>query len=337
MEWMKITRIFLIGLAIVCLAVVGFRLYSDKPYNIWLTASGLLFLFSFILKPISYFMGDWHSNLWHWVATKPISSIVYTGLWLLALFGAGLSYLTLQENNLLGFEGDFGNIVFALFGLTTLALQGAVYLDLHKIEDKLPEAKNEYPDFIERTHERVIRFFLMVSLLFGVGKIADVVSPFLKFDRVPLVKLDIGLKSAREAVDHAIHQDPAHSSQVLFVFGSTAVFLLLFVWNACACYHSYKYKARAPSQSADDLAATSIIFAKIFLFAFLSAMCFSYWLLVLVGKESTSFSMAFSLLFSACVIIAVPLRWERVRQPVHQWLVGRLHKISDIVKRPPTG
>jgi hypothetical protein len=332
MERTKFARVLLLGLAAICLALAVVRFFSDKAYVTWLIASGLLSLLSWILGPACYFVGFLCSSLWHWIATKSISSIIYTGLWGLALFGAALSYLTLQENKLLGFQGGFGHFVFAIFGLTTLALQGAVYLDLHKIEDKLSDAKKEYPDYIERTHERFIRFLLMVSLLFGVGKIADVVSPFLKYDKVPLLNVEVGLKATREAIGHLLHPD--HSSQVLFVFGSIAVFFLLFIWNAFACYHSFK--ARGPSRDADELAATGIIFAKIGLFAFLSAVCFLYWLLILIGTDPTTFSLAFSIVFSVCVIVAVPLRWDWVRQPVHQWLVRLLRKIGTIVT-PPTG
>src|SRR6266850_5964175 len=152
-----------------------------------------------------------------------ISGSVYAALWSLGLSGTCVSFIQLyssQEN-----PSVTEKFVVGLLGITMVLLQTIIYWDLHKIEGNGPM---QYPNWINLRFERILRGSIIFSLLFGVGEVAHIFLPLVRYIQVPAVRDRI-----QDFLRSPEARDLSHS---LFVKGSIAAFALLVVWNSFAVF-----------------------------------------------------------------------------------------------------
>src|SRR6266436_5805275 len=194
---------------------------------------------------------------------------VYKGLWLLGLAGAVLAYVDLSaEPKLLGltnvFGHDLGFMAVVVLAFVTILQQWSVYNELEQVEKDPSKVKEEYPDWTNTRLERILRLFIMLALLLGVGKIADVIDPLMQKIADLLMQHDI--------VD--LHNFLIPHDQSLFVLGSLFVFVLLVIWNLFALDRRRKIARQEPEKFSSD---HNIICARILLFIVISSMAAFYW------------------------------------------------------------
>jgi hypothetical protein len=203
-----------------------------------------------------------------------------------------------------------------LLAIATLLQQYAVYNDLHEMEGNQKVAGAEYRNWLERSPERFIRFWIMVALLFGVGKIADQIYPLLQYD--------IGFVGARTTLSAILRPIDSNTNLAhnLFVIGSVAVFFLLAGWNLCALI--IRLRSRPTNhQTLKDFVGEWLITSRIAIFTFLSIICFFYWLFVFDSSPYLSnWALAWVLIYLLLVLFILALRYEWSFALVERLLVG---------------
>ncbi len=229
---------------------------------------------------------------------------VYAILWFCALVGATSSYIELQTTKLAGI-GLVSSIIFATL---TLYQQYTVYRDLHVIEEDSPRAKKEYGPWINMWPEICIRYGIIISLLFGVGKIASVVYPL--FTVIDKVSNSIGFYEGQcsQSVLGVFFR-----SESLLVVGSVFAFLFLLVWNFSAL--EMRPQCR-PQQKSVDQREYDFKSLKIWVFTFSIIFCLAYWLTVSRGSDIwiSHISEILLGLYALTIIGVAVLRSDRILQ-----------------------
>jgi hypothetical protein len=240
------------------------------------------------------------------------------------LIGSAISYWKLQTEQLLG----LGNYFAATFGIATLLLQLTIYRDLHKIEDSPDSARKDYLNWINVPGERWLRLGIMISLLFGVGKIADVVFPFLEYDIAPSELKDWFKEILRP-------RNKANLSQSIVVLGSLAVFTLLFIWNLLA----WLRRRGINPDSIEDEARRVLVSWRIKIFIGLATFCVAYWYAVYVGSHFVpDLSEVLILMYALGVLSILLLRNQWCQPWLQARLVARYRRIRQLKDStaPPT-
>jgi len=132
-----------------------------------------------------------HPVDWSWEQInqpRPLEKI-YKLLWVLGLMGAALAYLDLQGDDKLGLtRGGFGYSLVIVLALATSFQQFSVYNEFYRIEGQyLSEVQEQYPNWIDRPRERILRLFILLSLLLGVGKLLEAIEPLMQRVIKPLM------------------------------------------------------------------------------------------------------------------------------------------------------
>lgn len=209
-----------------------------------------------------------------------LASSIYTALWVLGLFSAIASYINLQANR--AFGHNVADWVVAGFAIATLLQQYTVYKDFNRMEIDTADMEEDYRGWFDVRLERVLRVLILFFLLFGVGKVADVVYPLTQYHpsiyglqwlATPLNWFGGILRPAdyRENLSHN-----------LFVFGSVLVFILLATWNLLAFILKVATTKKNLKTPEARVHAHMISF-RIILFTILSSICAGYWIFVYFG------------------------------------------------------
>ena len=190
--------------------------------------------------------------------------LIYVLLWLLALGNLLIAFFDLYNK-----KEEFirqNSWLLSFFTIATIVQQFLLYLDLHAIDAHPEKAASNYPDWVGSGTEWLLRFLIIFSLLFGVGKIGSSLRPY--FDSVnvnPIFNLLFGSTSDK-------------SSYELFLVWCPVVFSLLVIWNICALSHCLPKKTLGLSSN-----------LRIILFTILSFLALIYSLLLIqeTMEEST--------------------------------------------------
>ena len=243
----------------------------------------------------------------------PLLSTLYALLWFFGLCSAIASYIELQQHKLLG--ARLGDAIAVIFAAATIAQQLAVYGDVHFIEDHPDIAAYDYPEWLNMPLERFLRWGILISLLFGVGKIADGLYPLA--ERIHCYVI-------RTAVTEFLRPHDAASkfSRNLFVKGSFAVFLLLTIWNLFAL--GFRVKHMPKSSTTKERAHDVVVTLRITMFIFLSLVCSLYWAFVFMDSPRVSDAAEILVLFYLLAVGTVlALRWGPSRERIESKFVAR--------------
>jgi hypothetical protein len=284
---------------------------------------------------------------------RAVSSAVYLVLWYLGMAAAALTYYDLVKKDIIGLD----EVAATAFGIASFALQFVVYQDIHVLDHPQPEIVDEYRLWIGAPAEEILRFFIMVFLLFGIGKFSDVfatllpksvslardfLSSFPNFDdalswigrQLPTVNLTDDLFKWFKPKDQV-----TNVSDGLFVIGGIFLFFALFAWNffALVVRNKPRYQRALRADPHGYHAVQIVINLKLAVFIFLSAVSCLYWILVWGQSDKRAgLAVLLVILYVMAVVALIITRSRRGRHFITELFKSHFVRAAKFSTRSPS-
>lgn len=219
-------------------------------------------------------------------STTHISSYVMGTIWLLSLAGILIHFLDLFDS-----VPNPTRFILKFYIFLSTFQQIRVYFEIHKIESKPKNIIKEYGEWINLNIEKIVRYFIFISLLFGAGKITHAIYPMFSCE---------GKVGSRSLFCELIQPNGKYHDNI-FIIGTILVFLFLIIWNIC----SIKYQrniGEVKSGRKNWITFRIVLFIISFIFAL------TYWIYILFSGISVgAFAMITVVIYCFFTILALVL------------------------------
>lgn len=293
---------------------------------------------AFIVSAISFLYFAAKSFLPRALTLRTSDSIwlgTYRALWIIGLANSALAFRTAFSKRTTEVD-QYGYAV--AFGVLTLIFLVILYADLERIETN-PTQLTDYPDWINRKSERLLRWLIVISLLFGVGEFSKAL--------VPILSRDIGFERFRSSAIQFLTDSVSNS----LLWGGIFAFTFLLFWNVGALKCRQRFAQRTPDATSLQQATTIITTCRICCFLLVAILSAAYWLIVVAFPTYTGLyslgGLALYILPAGIFLLLrldTPSKWitlktaDRLKGTSHSELsttIAIAYPVSDIGKIAP--